>query len=109
MTELLIKTIINQAKTIQRYDTRALESLKTEQDLKERIEELEALEVFHTNKITDVSTTPEMVSKDVAITYQKELVRAEKLINELEERVGRIDELTNEVYDPRDYPEEHSE
>jgi hypothetical protein len=61
--------------------------------------------VFHTNDVTDVSTTPEMVSKDVAVTYQKELVKAEKRIKELEERVGRIDELTNEVYgEGPDYP-----
>jgi chromosome segregation ATPase len=73
--------------------------------LKDRIKELEGLEIFHTNKIFDISTTPEMVSKDVAITYQKELVKAEKRIKELEKRVGRIDELTNEVYEEApDYP-----
>ena len=54
----------------------------------ERIKELESTNHFN-----------------AAQTYQKELVKAEKRIKELEERVGRIDELTNEVYgEGPDYP-----
>ena len=100
--------IEDQAKRIKELETLEYDNIELKNANKlahERIKELEGLEIFHTNKIFDVSTTEEMVSKDVAIIYQKELVRAEKLINELEERVGRIDELTNEVYEEApDYP-----
>jgi len=69
----------NEAIGVHREDIAELEHQLKHKD--ERIKELESTNHF-----------------DAAQTYQKELVKAEKRIKELEERVGRIDELTNEVY-----------
>jgi len=49
-------------------------------------------------ELEDELPCPNKDLKNAAKLYQKELVKAEKRIKELEERVGRIDELTNEVY-----------
>ena len=76
----------NEAIGVHREDIAELEHQLKHKD--ERIKELESTNHF-----------------DAAQTYQKELVKAEKRIKELEERVGRIDELTNEVYgEGPDYP-----
>ena len=60
-----------------------------------KIEDKDITIEVHEERIKELESTNHF---NAAQTYQKELVKAEKRIKELEERVGRIDELTNEVY-----------
>jgi len=106
MNELLIKTIINQARTIERYSVQACEDI----DLKARIEELEHIssKLSYPERMKKlVITNRDLRGKLIAISKKDRIKELEQEIEDLKLKVQSYN--PNEfMVEARDYPEEPS-
>jgi len=94
MTELLIKTIINQARTIERYDVRACENIGLEAEVKDLETRLETV----TEKYNGQCLVAES-GKDSFKLYKAALEYSRKLKDKLSIAESRIAELEVDVAD----------